>query len=377
MLRVSTLILLLISCAACSPRVQPDRTELDQALDELFTTAGIVTAGAGVIEDGELVWTGYYGEQSPGIPASRTTLFNVASITKTVATETVLRLVATGDLSLDEPMGAFWVDPDLADDPRALELTPRMVLTHTTGLPNWRWSNNGVLRFERDPDTGFVYSGEGFEWLARFVENKLGDDFETYVEDLVFTPLGMENASMSVRSSRFDQLAQAVDEDGTFSGHYCRPNGWCRPEGSYSTADDMVISVEDYARFLIASMNGTGLTEDLRRERDRVQANVNRNHATVDCASVSEEACPEAQGYGIGWTVTDYGTDQLIGHGGSDWSELAIAYFHNQSHDGIVLFLNAPPSRALSVMSDAIALLDPDSPMIDYYRRWHEAATTE
>lgn len=91
---------------------------IEQGLHEVMGAFDVITVGAGVIKNGELVWTGYYGEQSPGVPASRQTLFDVASMTKTITAETILRLVAAGRLSLDESMAPYWIDPDLVEDPR-------------------------------------------------------------------------------------------------------------------------------------------------------------------------------------------------------------------------------------------------------------------
>lgn len=368
--------LLLAACSAQPtrdsgevPAVTERRAQqLDGALRAIVQKHRIVSAGVGVITDGELTWTGYYGEQSPGVPTSRTTQFDVASIAKTVAGETILRLADAGLLSLDEPIAPHWTDPDLADDPRHLLLTPRMVLTHTTGLPNWRFlAADRKLGFIAPPGETFGYSGEGFEALAQFAENKLAQPFESLVERWVFEPIGMRNVAISVREANFGNLAQAVDESGKFHGHYCRPNGWCRKEGELSAADDLKVTVEDYAAFLIAVMNAQGYDDDTAEDRDRVQVDRGSNQV-IDCDLVPARQCPRAQGYGLGWEVLEYDDTKLIGHGGSDWAELARAYFYTRSKDGLLIFLNAPASRATSAMPDIIELLDPGSPMAAHYR---------
>ena len=180
----------------------------------------------------------------------------------------------------------------------------------------------------------------------------------------------MTGVSFSVRETNFGNIARPVDEDGTFYGYYCRPEtGWCREEGRYSAADDMVITVESYAAFMISVMNADGYRDELTAERNRVQIDWG-DDAVVDCAAVSPDECPEAQGYGLGWQILDYGENKLIGHGGSDWSELAQAYFYTRSRDGLVIFLNAPYSRALAAMPEAIELIDADSPIAVEYRKW-------
>lgn len=343
--------------------------QLDQELARLVAEHGVQTAGVGVIRNGELVWTGYYGEQSTGVPASRETLFNVASISKVITTEAVLRLVDEGRLSLDEPMAEHWVDPDLADDPRHELLTPRMVLTHTTGFPNWRFLlDDRKLKFLHDPGSSYGYSGEGFEYLARYVEQKLGRDFGAVVNDVVIAPIGMSHAAYSIDESTFGDLVQPLNERGEFVGHYCRPNGWCRKPGTYSAADDMVVSVESYAKFMLAVMNADGYSEQLAAERNHVHTEKG-SQANVDCSQVPVDQCPQVQGFGLGWEVLDYGDSKLLSHGGSDWAELALAYFHTGSRDGLVIFFNAPTERAMAAMPAAIRALDPDSPMENLYLR--------
>ncbi|QLC26692.1 beta-lactamase family protein [Parasphingopyxis algicola] len=364
------------------PPVSPERAALyDARFSELLERHGVLTAGVGVIRNGELVWTGYYGEQSPGVPASERTQFDVASITKTVAAETILRLAARGRLSLDEPMADHWLEDDIADSSHARAITPRMALTHSTGFPNWRFldENNGwrfnpslPLRFLFEPGTSYGYSGEGFDYVARFAERKLGEDFETLVRQTVFEPLGMNGASLSARAGNFANIVTARGDDGVFHGHYCRPSGWCREEGEWSAADDLRITVPDHARFLISAMNGEDLTPAFLRERNSVLVEKWSvpESILVMCEQLEEALCPDRQGYGLGWEVADYGDYQILSHGGSDWSEAAISYFYTDTRDGILIFLNAPNDRAIAMMPEALELVHPGSPIIPHYRHW-------
>ncbi|NZA25683.1 beta-lactamase family protein [Luteimonas sp. SJ-92] len=354
-----------------------DAAAMDSAFAGLVRRNAINTAGVAVIRDGEIAWSGYYGEQSPGVPASRTTLFNVASITKVFTAETILRLADAGLLALDEPMAPHWVDPDVADDPRHALLTPRMALSHTTGFPNWRFLvPERKLGFLHDPGTTYGYSGEGYEYVATYAGKRLDADFGELVRTHLLEPLGIPGAAYGIREDTFDRLAQARDEDGRFHGHYCRPNGWCREPGTYSAADDMAIAVEDLARFLVAARDGEGYGASMRGERERVHVTLG-DQAVVDCAMAAPGGCPREQGYGLGWQVLDYGDDRLLSHGGSDWSELALAYIHTRSGDGVVILFNAPGLEGLAAMPQALALVDPDSPLRGKYERWYRQAQRE
>lgn len=344
----------------------------EAAIVDILDRNGIVTAGMGVIRDGTLVWEQYFGEQSPGVPATAGTRFNVASVTKTVTAETVLRLTAQGRISLDEPMAAYWTDPQIAEDPRRLELTPRMALNHTTGFPNWRFLvRGGRLGFEHAPGQQYGYSGEGMEYVARFAARKLDRTFPELVEETVFGPLGMDDTSLVVDRAGATSVALSHDDAGGIRQPWCRPEGagYCRPEGSYSAADDMVTTVRDYAVFLRAVVDGQGYGEAIAADRDRVQTDKG-DQSVIDCAVAPTSLCPDEQGYGLGFNILRYGDTVFIGHGGADWSELAIVYVSRPTRDGVIIFLNAPNSRALAAMPEVLAQIDPASPFLPEYRRW-------
>lgn len=365
---------LLAGCGASGPAAAPGAGSpgLERALGEVVAHHQIVTAGMGILKDGKLVWEGYFGEQSPGVPATAATRFNVASITKTVTAETLLRLAGQRRLSLDEPMAPHWVDPDVAADPRHLLLTPRLALIHQTGLPNWRFFvPGGKLAFQSSPGERYGYSGEGLEYAARFAERKLGRPFPELVAETVLEPLGMKSTRIAVNRSETGDIARPVDAEGGFPGYWCRPEGkgWCRPEGSWSAADDMVTTVRDYAAFLISVAQAGGYPPAIAADRDRVQTDKG-DQRIVDCAAVPEAPCPDAQGYGLGWNVLHYGGTTVLGHGGADWAELAIAYVATPSRDGRIVFLNAPNHRALAAMPELLEQLDPGSPFLPEFRRW-------
>ena len=144
------------------------------AIPELLRNQHVASVSFAKIEHGKTVLAEAYGEAGPGVPASNTTVYNIASMSKPISAEVILRLASAGRLSLDEPMFPYWVDPDLAADPRAKLLTARMALDHQTGFPNWRRETGGKLAFLHDPGAGFHYSGEGYQYVARFAEKKTG-----------------------------------------------------------------------------------------------------------------------------------------------------------------------------------------------------------
>jgi len=77
----------------------------------------VESASIAVIRDGQIVSTGAWGIAAPNREATVSTPYNLASLTKPLTAEVILRLVSAGKLSLDEPMDRYWSDPDLSRNP--------------------------------------------------------------------------------------------------------------------------------------------------------------------------------------------------------------------------------------------------------------------
>ncbi|WP_084420127.1 serine hydrolase domain-containing protein [Henriciella litoralis] len=344
---------------------------LNERVNAILDSKGIVTAGLGLIKDGKLVWSTYYGVEASGQAASADTRFNVASITKTVTGELMVQLVQAGEISMDEPMSDYWLDPDIIDDPRHADLTPGIAITNRTGFDNWRFFRpDGKLTFNRDPGEAYGYSGEGFDYFARFAERKLGQTFPELVQNYVFDPLGMSNSYVAAGPEAAEHAVAGQTEDGEAPGIFCREqSGWCREPGEWGSAANMMTTVPDYARFLTGMLDQGRYDQSIQQQRYKVQADTGED-GVVDCESDMQTPCPERQGYGYGTIILQYPRTTVVGHGGYDWSQLAVAYGYTGSDDGVIIFLNAPVRLALRVMPDLIELLDPHSPFIGQYQRW-------
>ncbi len=101
---------------------------------------------------------------------SAATIFEAASLSKPAFALAVLQLVESGELHFDQPIASIVDLRDETDGRRVLRITPRNALTHTTGLPNWRFTY-GPLRCMFEPGSRFSYSGEGIFLLQRAVEH--------------------------------------------------------------------------------------------------------------------------------------------------------------------------------------------------------------
>src|ERR1700683_1690337 len=186
------------TAGAVAPR-KDGRAEIDAHAAEWLKESDVPSVAVAYIENRRVAWTAVYGEQSPGVPATAKTLYNMASLTKPVTAETVLRLASAGKLSLNESMSPFWLDPDIRDDTWSKLLTPRLCLSHQTGFANWRRMTGGVLKIRWEPGTKTGYSGEGYNYLGRFAEKKMAKPFDALAHEIVFDPIGMKETSYTAK----------------------------------------------------------------------------------------------------------------------------------------------------------------------------------
>ena len=173
------------------------------------------------------------------------------SVSKLWVALAVYDAIDHGQMTLDEPMARYWVDPDIATDPRRERLTARLALNHQSGFPNWRPdSAGGRLAFLFDPGSAFGYSGEGYDYVGRFAEKRVGRDFESLAQQYVLGPAGMTSTSYSSRGRMRNRLAIPLDTAGA----------WARPQvsdsGHWSGANNLITTIGDYARFVVSVSAG-------------------------------------------------------------------------------------------------------------------------
>ena len=328
------------------------RAEIDAHAAEWLKQSDVPGVAVAYIENRRVAWTAVYGEQSPGVPATAKTLYNMASLTKPVTAETVLRLASADRLSLNESMSPFWLDPDIKDDPRSKLLTPRLCLSHQTGFPNWRGKTGGVLKIQWDPGTQTGYSGEGFNYVGRFAEKKLGKPFDVLAQEMVFDPIGMNETSYTAKDWQVGRLAV--------------PHGPKRDKPvddvaqAWNGADLLRTTIQDYAKFVVSVMHDEGLTREIAAERatltrDRMKPEDLKNV----CRTVGDPGhCLVTAGMGLGWEVETVNGEKILDHDGSDWGVKTFVMFVPARGIGVVVFTNGENGEA--VIKKVVEVLYPN-----------------
>ena len=199
------------------------------------------------------------GRRTAGQPASvdASTTFEAASLGKAVLAYVALRLLDRGVFTLDKPLLNYAPYPRLQGAPNADKITARMVLGHTTGLPNWaanpttpEWAT-APLRLKYAPDSCWNYSGEGYVFLQKTLEHLTGKSFEMLAREEVFRPLGMAHSSFVWQQKMALNAASGHDDQG-------RPVAISHFPAAYG-AFSLLSTAADYSRLLQALMTGRGL----------------------------------------------------------------------------------------------------------------------
>ncbi|MDB5741644.1 MAG: beta-lactamase, partial [Alphaproteobacteria bacterium] len=222
---------------------------------------GVPSVSFAIIRNGAIAKVEALGEQSPGVPTSPATLYNIASLAKPMSAEIILRMASAGLFGLDDSMAPIFVDPDIAADPRTLALTPRLALSHQTGFPNWR--GKGGLKFLRDPGAGYGYSGEGYQYVAHFAEEKTGRNFEALADQFLLKPENLQSTAYVGRPWFEGRIAVPVGADGiALKPHIA----------AHLIAADLVYTTAgDYARFMLSVLKDEALNPAIAADRIRVQ----------------------------------------------------------------------------------------------------------
>jgi CubicO group peptidase (beta-lactamase class C family) len=332
--------LISVALPGAAPAAGPDaqRAALDRDMPGLLAGHRIPSVSIAHIENGRIVLAAAYGEQRPGVPATTDGLYNIASLTKPISAEVLLRLASTRRIALDEPMHPHWADPDIVADARHKQLTPRIALSHRTGFLNWRWlEKDKRLALHHAPGERAGYSGEGYEYVARFAEKRTGIAFDILADRLVFGPLGMRDTAYTEKPWFRDRVAVPTDGDGNRIEPVRRTR--------FSAADDVHSTASDYARFMIGVMTRQGLTSDIAAERERVQASTRHVH----CTGAKEASCPVGLGFGLGWEVHEYPGQTFLFHTGADEGEFAVAYLNLATRTGSVILTNSSHGHAVVI----------------------------
>ena len=221
----------------------------------------------GVVVDGKLVYTGNYGytDIEKKIPVSSSSLFRIASMSKSFTSMAILKLRDEGKLNLDDP--AYLYIPELknlkyptADAP---VITIRHLMTHGAGFPEDNpWGDRQLadndkdlmefigrqISFSNPPGIAYEYSNLGFALQGKIITKVSGMRYQDYIKKNILEPLGMKTTTYEYGDVAADKLAH---------GYRWLNEQWNEevllhdtPDGSWGAMGSMISSIEEFGNYM-------------------------------------------------------------------------------------------------------------------------------
>ena len=262
--------------------------EFEQRLEAMRASSHIAAITAVISKDQDVVWVKPYGmaDVAQQRPATETTVYHLASLTKPLAATVLLQLVQEGKVTLDDPVSMYGIT---VPSPAGTVIRVRHLLSHTS---------EGV------PGTKYAYNGDRFALLENVIVQAAGKSFAAALEERIIVPLGLQRTAPNPQSASF--AASGFDRT-TFEANMAR--GYTYSGGGYNltpypslfgAAAGLTSSALDYASFSMAM------------DRDALLQPATKALAYTPVVSPSGETFP----YGLGWFSTMYKGVRIIWHYG-------------------------------------------------------------
>jgi CubicO group peptidase (beta-lactamase class C family) len=216
----------------------------------LLEQANVPGVSISLVENENITWSEAVGVKNliTRDPVDVNTVFEGASLAKTLFAYAVLKFFKKEKLSIDVPLSNYYPESYTewgfsSDNPNLKFVTLRHILSHTSGFSNWDCLNESEVRqLKFIPGERFFYSGEGYIYLQRVLEFLSGQPLAEYMLKNIFIPFNMHNSSYIWLDKFSDNIA---------SGHGKRNEGlgahWSKGFSAYS----LYSTPSDLANFLI------------------------------------------------------------------------------------------------------------------------------
>ncbi|MGO9611766.1 MAG: exo-beta-N-acetylmuramidase NamZ domain-containing protein [Dissulfurispiraceae bacterium] len=257
--------------------------------------------------EGKIVYRkafGYRAVEPKKLPMKIDTVFDLASLTKVVATATaVMQLSESGKLNIQEPVTKYW--PEFGSNGKQ-DITVLELLTHYSGIrpdlrmtEDWSGYDTAIRKIIaekpiRPPNTSFIYSDVNFIILGELVRRISGEPLDVYCANHIFRPLGMKDTLFNPPASLRNRIAptQYLHGNGgkmlwgeVHDPTAYRMGGIAGDAGLFSTADDL-------AKFVRMLLAGGG-----------VNKTIVLSPRTVEMMSMPQGPSDKLPLRGLGWNV--------------------------------------------------------------------------
>jgi len=325
--------------------------DLEKLLPKLMAKSIVPGLSMALVQDGKLLWRKAFGVKDTASkePVDQETVFEAASVSKTVFAYLAMNLCEQGVLGLDRPLAKDAPKLFLNGDARLELITPRHVLSHTSGFQNWR-SEEEDLKIHFTPGQKFLYSGEGYHYLQSVITHLKGQvdskdcakyerafvvcatDIDPYLKRNLLTPFGM-NSSGFVWNEAFEKhTAHPHDSQGK---SFAKKKPRATDAARYGSAGGLHTTAADYAKFLIEIL-APKKGDPFRLSKKSLQEMFRPQIKLAEGQKIDG-----ADSWALGWAVQERKTGNVILHSGGNagFSCLTMASIERKS--GFIILTNS------------------------------------
>ena len=300
--------------------------DFEKQIPKLMEEAIVPGLSIALIKDAKLFWRRGFGvkDSASKEPVDNDTVFEAASVSKTVFAYAALKLCEKGVIGLDTPLTKYAPKPFLEGDPRLELITARHVLSHTSGFQNWR-SDKEPLKIHFTPGERYQYSGEGYSYLQSVVTHLAGQPIEPYMKANLLVPFGMTASGYAWNDTFEKRMARPHDEKG-------KPFANNKPGATeiarYAAAGELRTTPTDYAKFMIEVIDPKK-SDAFRLNKNSLEEMVRPHVKVADSTS-----------WALGWQIQHSEKGSLIMHGGDNKGFHAFVGASVERKCGFVIMTN-------------------------------------
>jgi CubicO group peptidase (beta-lactamase class C family) len=352
---------LLVAPLKTSVKKKELAARLESLIPQLMSEGDVPGLSVLVIRDGKVFWQRAFGVKNAETkePVTDTTVFEAASLSKPVFAYGVLKFADTGQFDIDTPLVKYLPGAYVESDERLNQITARMVLSHRTGFPNWR-PRGGALKIHFTPGEKFSYSGEGFVYLQKVIEHLTNQPLDAFMKKMVFDPLGMTNSSY-VWQERYQSLkAYGHNPAGSVTER--------RQPMEANAAASLNTTPADYAKFVIAVMNGTGLKRETAKLMLTPQIKVQEGCQNCVNNPGTGRLLPDVA-WGLGWGLQQTADGESFWHWGDSNNDVqAYVVAYPKQKMGVMIFTDSGNGHSIipRILDEAIGGQQPAVAWLNY-----------
>jgi CubicO group peptidase (beta-lactamase class C family) len=318
------------------------------------------SATVAVMENDKIVYSEGFGmaDRENSIPVTNQAIFNMGSISKVYCATAIMLLVDAGKVSLDNPVTQYLADFRMAD-PRYKDITVRMLLNHTSGLPGTSMANSFGFEENKDvfkdlletlstahlkhaPGEMAIYCNDGFTLAEMVVERVSQKKYIDFLSENILAPLSLRNTGVSV-GLQSGKVAAAYYQPGTTKKEPLEALSVLGAGGLSATAEDLCRFADTFSEKGKQILSKSSL-EEMKKAQP---------------SSFTGKLKEPSMSFGLGWDMTELPAYQsqgikVLGKSGGTGDYSSMMYTVPEQRLSVAVIASGPSSGAGKIALDIL-----------------------